>query len=86
MLAPYIMGQARIRACHTQSSPIITSYYTNLKMAPFEALYGRWCRTPLDWSQVSERQVFGSKIIQEAESEDGQGEYEDCPIMVEKLC
>jgi transposase InsO family protein len=28
------------------------SYQSSLKMAPFEALYGRWCRTPLNWSQA----------------------------------
>ena len=28
------------------------SYQTSLKMAPFEALYGRRCRTPLSWSQT----------------------------------
>jgi transposase InsO family protein len=26
------------------------SYQSSLKMAPFEALYGRRCRTPLNWS------------------------------------
>jgi hypothetical protein len=36
-------------------------------MAPFEALYGRQCRTPLAWSEVGERALFGPKIIEEAE-------------------
>jgi transposase InsO family protein len=30
------------------------SYQASLKMAPFEALYGRKCRTPLYWSQTHE--------------------------------
>jgi hypothetical protein len=30
------------------------SYQESIKMAPFEALYGRWCRTPLNWSEPSE--------------------------------
>jgi hypothetical protein len=30
------------------------SYQVSLKMAPFEALYGRRCRTPLMWSEVGE--------------------------------
>jgi hypothetical protein len=38
-----------------------------LKMAPFEALYGRKCRTPLYWSEIGESQLFGPKIIKEAE-------------------
>ena len=43
------------------------SYQASLKMAPFEALYGRKCRTPLYWSQTGESQVFGPEILQEAE-------------------
>jgi transposase InsO family protein len=43
------------------------SYQASLKMAPFEALYGRRCRTPLNWSQAGERTLFGPKIVQEAE-------------------
>jgi hypothetical protein len=38
-------------------------------MSPFEALYGRRCRTPLYWDQTGERQFFGPKIIQEAEEQ-----------------
>jgi hypothetical protein len=36
-------------------------------MAPFEALYGRKWRTPLYWSETGESQLFGPKIIKEAE-------------------
>jgi hypothetical protein len=36
-------------------------------MAPFEALYGRRCRTPLSWSQTSERKIFGPDLVNEAE-------------------
>jgi hypothetical protein len=36
-------------------------------MAPFEALYGRRCRTPLNWSQPGERGVFGPDLVTEAE-------------------
>jgi hypothetical protein len=42
-------------------------YQTSLKMAPFEALYGRRCRTPLMWSEVGERTFFGPAAIVEAE-------------------
>jgi hypothetical protein len=30
------------------------SYQASIKMAPFEALYGRQCQTPLFWSQIGE--------------------------------
>jgi hypothetical protein len=43
------------------------SYQASLKMAPFEALYGRKCRTPLYWSETDESQLFGPEIIKEAE-------------------
>jgi hypothetical protein len=42
------------------------SYQASLKMSPFEALYGRNCRTPLHWDQPGDRQVFGPNILLEA--------------------
>nr|CAH67940.1 H0211F06-OSIGBa0153M17.12 [Oryza sativa] len=42
------------------------SYQASLQMAPYEALYGRKCRTPLLWDQTGERQVFGTDILREA--------------------
>ena len=43
------------------------SYQTSLKMAPFEALYGRRCGTPLMWDEVGDRQLFGPDLIKEYE-------------------
>jgi len=34
-------------------------------MAPFEALYGRKCRTPLCWSELDEALTLGPELIQE---------------------
>jgi hypothetical protein len=42
------------------------NYQSSLKMAPFGALYGRWCRTPLNWSQPGEREIFGPDLVSEA--------------------
>jgi hypothetical protein len=36
-------------------------------MAPFEALYGRWCRTPLNWSELGERNFFRPDMVKETE-------------------
>jgi hypothetical protein len=47
------------------------SYQASLKKAPFEALYGRRCRTPLNWSQAGEWTLFGPKLVQEAEEKVG---------------
>jgi hypothetical protein len=43
------------------------SYQESIKMSPFEALYGRPCHTPLNWSESSEWVIFGSDIMIEAE-------------------
>jgi hypothetical protein len=40
-----------------------------LKKSPFEALYGKKCRTPLHWDQTRGRQFFGPELIQEAEKQ-----------------
>ncbi|WVZ53872.1 hypothetical protein U9M48_004760 [Paspalum notatum var. saurae] len=45
------------------------SYQASLKKSPFEALYGKRCRTPLFWNQTGEKQVFGPDIIQDAEQQ-----------------
>jgi hypothetical protein len=45
------------------------SYQASLKMAPFEELYGRKCRTLLYWNQTRESQVFSPEILQEAEKQ-----------------
>jgi hypothetical protein len=36
-------------------------------MAPFEALYGRKCRTPLNWVELGERRFYGIDFVDEAE-------------------
>ncbi|WVZ90416.1 hypothetical protein U9M48_036721 [Paspalum notatum var. saurae] len=35
-------------------------------MSPFQALYGRQCRTPLMWEEAGERQFFGPAMFEEA--------------------
>jgi hypothetical protein len=37
-------------------------------MAPFEALYGRKCQTPLSWSETGERKIFGPNLVTDAEA------------------
>ncbi|GJU97734.1 reverse transcriptase domain-containing protein [Tanacetum coccineum] len=41
------------------------SYHSSVKCAPFEALYGRKCRTPIAWAEVGESKLFGPDIVQE---------------------
>jgi transposase InsO family protein len=43
------------------------SYQESIKMAPFEALYGRRCRTPLNWSEPGERSFFRPDMVKDTE-------------------
>ena len=43
------------------------SFQSSIGMAPYEALYGRKCRTPLCWTELSEKKVIGPDLIQETE-------------------
>nr|GEZ43275.1 hypothetical protein [Tanacetum cinerariifolium] len=41
------------------------SYHASIKAAPFEALYGRKCRSPVGWSEVGYNQLTGPELIRE---------------------
>jgi hypothetical protein len=69
MLHMYVMDQEK---CWEEFLPLVefaynNSYQNTIKMAPFEFLYGRPCRTPLSWYQLEDRFLVGLKVIQEME-------------------
>ncbi|GKB86131.1 putative reverse transcriptase domain-containing protein [Tanacetum coccineum] len=41
------------------------NYHASIKATPFEALYGRKCRSPICWAKVGDVQLTGPKIIHE---------------------
>ncbi|KAL4023023.1 hypothetical protein IC575_016770 [Cucumis melo] len=40
------------------------SYQATIGMAPFEALYGKCCRSPVCWGEVGEQSLMGPELIQ----------------------
>lgn len=42
------------------------SYHISIRIAPFEALYGRKCQSPLYWVEIGEKKLIGPEIIQSA--------------------
>nr|GEW26848.1 putative reverse transcriptase domain-containing protein [Tanacetum cinerariifolium] len=40
-------------------------YHANIKAVPFEALYGRKCRSPVCWAEVGDAQLIGPELIHE---------------------
>ncbi|GJR55649.1 putative reverse transcriptase domain-containing protein [Tanacetum coccineum] len=41
------------------------SYHSSIQCAPFEALYGRKCRSPVLWAEISESSLIGPELVQE---------------------
>ena len=40
-------------------------YQVSIQMAPYEALYGRPCRSPVCWTEVGERPSTGSDLVKD---------------------
>ena len=40
------------------------SYHSSIEMSPYEALYGKQCRTPLCWNETGERKLLAPEIVQ----------------------
>ncbi|GJY75499.1 reverse transcriptase domain-containing protein [Tanacetum coccineum] len=41
------------------------SYHSSIRCAPFEALYGRKCRSPVLWAEIGESSLIGPELVQE---------------------
>ena len=45
------------------------SYHSSIGMPPYQALYGRPCRTPLSWEKLEDRVIVGLELVQEMEEQ-----------------
>ena len=43
------------------------SYQSNIRMATYEALYGRRCRTPMCWTELNEHKIIGPDLVKDTE-------------------
>ena len=41
------------------------SYHSSIGMAPYEALYGRKCRSPICWDEIGEKRLLGPELIEQ---------------------
>ena len=43
------------------------SYQSSIGMAPYEALYGRRCRTSMCWTEMNEHKIIGPELVKDTE-------------------
>ena len=44
-------------------------FHSSIRMPPYEALYGRPCRTLLSWDRIEDRVTVGPELIQDMEEQ-----------------
>ncbi|XP_021748538.1 uncharacterized protein LOC110714340 [Chenopodium quinoa] len=48
-----------------RDSKFLSSYHASIGMTPFKALYGRKCRSPICWNDISETMILGPQMIED---------------------
>ncbi|GJT43485.1 putative reverse transcriptase domain-containing protein [Tanacetum coccineum] len=56
-----LMRNAKMKA----DEESIGSYHSSIRCAPFEALYGRKCRSPVLWAEIGEGNLIGPELVLE---------------------
>ena len=67
MLRTYVLN---FSGCWEKYLPLVqfvynNGYHSNIRMAPYEALYGKKCRTPLSWVEIGETRLIGLELVQD---------------------
>ncbi|GKC82033.1 putative reverse transcriptase domain-containing protein, partial [Tanacetum coccineum] len=44
---------------------MLRAYHSSIRCAPFEALYGRKCKSPVLWAEIRKSSLIGSEVVQE---------------------
>ena len=65
-----------LKGCWEEHLPLIefaynNSYQESIQMAPYEALYGRPCRSPICWTEVGESSITGPDLIRDTSEKVG---------------
>ena len=58
-------GESWDKHLHLAEFAYNNSYQSSIEMAPYEALYGRKCRSPICWYEVGERPLLGPSLVRE---------------------
>ena len=64
------MLEDMLRACILDHLPLVefsynNSYQASIHMGPYEALYGRLCRSPIYWTEVGESSITSPDLIRD---------------------
>ncbi|GKC96609.1 hypothetical protein Tco_1162051 [Tanacetum coccineum] len=57
-------GRFTLRCWQTVQKALGMSYHSSIRCAPFEALYGRKCRSPVLWAEIGESSLIGPELVQ----------------------
>ena len=65
MLRAYVLGHKGRGLIALVEFAYKNSYQASIRMAPYEALYGRLCRSSLCWTEVGENSITGPNLIRD---------------------
>ncbi|GKA30561.1 putative reverse transcriptase domain-containing protein [Tanacetum coccineum] len=60
------------------------SYHASIKAAPFEALYGQKCHSPVCWTKIGEAQILSPELIQKTTEKSSRSSKGCKPLIINK--